>query len=131
MRRISQALTATMLATALTISSPALSPAQAAPVIQSVELKADNDASSDGSSDAGAIIGGVLFALVIVDITLSGLASQTCSPGNPDAQCGTTSLTSSFIGSSLLGGYNLVSGLARMANDSLAASSSRLGLGAR
>lgn len=60
MRRISQALTATMLATALTISSPALSPAQAAPVIQSVELKADNDTSSAAKDTAIGIVATIL-----------------------------------------------------------------------
>ncbi|WP_148139467.1 hypothetical protein [Corynebacterium sp. HMSC077B05] len=90
-----------------------------------------SDESSDGSSEAGAVIGYVLLGLVVMDVSLSGLAYNTCYAGNPDAQCDIRSLTSSFIGSSLLGGYSLVSGLATMATDSLAASSSRLGLGAR
>lgn len=62
MRRISQALTATMLATALTVSSPALAHAQTAPpVIQSVELKADNDASSAAKDTAIGIVAAILF----------------------------------------------------------------------
>ncbi|OFN44713.1 hypothetical protein HMPREF2559_08585 [Corynebacterium sp. HMSC072G08] len=61
MRRISQALTATILATALTVSSPALAHAQTAPVIQSVELKADNDASSAAKDTAIGIVAAILF----------------------------------------------------------------------